>query len=555
MRSPQPGKITLPHISLAPIFVAAGLLLLVISVLRSIGVAVAVSNDAQNAAAVVHYFHPAEITESDLLVGYLDQETGLRGYVLTGFDSFLSPYIQGNQKVIADYKTLDASLHPYPKLLKQLDIVQSYGRAWQLAATLHEIVPSLEETGLRSAVLASISADDAQFNRLRSEIAQLSSMTIHYDESARDVETSALLKLRTAVIVSGALSVLVLMALGALFWFLLIRPMRKLESSATVVSAGHLSNEVRVDGVHEIVSLSRSIEAMRLGILRETDIRRRASLIEVQFRERREIAEAVHDNPLQLLAAAKIRLQMRFSTAPEDEAISVAISLIDKSAAWMRNMISSLYPSGLARADFAEALTEHIASLELGSRTQILTRLDLVSFDQRDMRSEPAILLAFRCIQEFSANAVKAATAGSILISAVSGEDHIRITAANLINESDSHELFAMAEKLSLEAQRRHPRTGHLGIPLLLDSIEAVGGSFTIRIASCEEIDLEGQESVIYRTDSTYLLPPHRDLSQSGNLEVLAEWVYQMTLLNTVETDPQALIMEAVIPYLGSPIS
>lgn len=494
----------LGQVPLVPVFVVAGFVILVFSVMRTVGVAIVVSNDAANAAAVVHNFHPAELSESQLLIGYLDVETGLRGYVLTGDSTFLAPYLQGTSDVLKQYSILHAALAPYPKLTAQLNDVEAAGRAWELAATLHEIVPSLGETGLKSAVLASLNSDRAQFDQLRGQIDLLTHSTIATDESARNVQTSALVRLRTAVLTSGILSVAIITLIGIIFWLLLIRPMRRLESSATFVSGGDLDHKVTIDGVREISSLSKSIDAMRLGILRETDTRRRAASLEAQLNERREIAEAVHDNPLQLLAAAKIRLQLSNSNEASAEAVAPAIALIDMASAWMRNMITSIYPPGLVRGNLAEALAEHLASIQLGLEPFIVSRVSLDGLRETDIHSEPSILLAFRCVQEFTTNAVKRAPAGPIQLILEANPQGFRVACSNATSNEDLDQIRNLSEDMRGLSRRRHRQSGHLGIPLLIDSIEAVGGRFAIRAKASN--DHGASFKVIYQSHALFRL-------------------------------------------------
>ena len=529
---------------LVPVFVVAGSVILVFSVMRTVGVAIVVSNDAANAAAVVHNFHPAELSENQLLIGYLDVETGLRGYVLTGDSTFLEPYLQGTSAVLNQYRILYSALAPYPKLTAQLNDVEAAGRAWELAATLHEIVPSLGETGLKSAVLASLNSDRAQFDQLGSKINLLTHSTIATDESARNVQTSALIRLRTAVLTSGILSVAIIALIGIIFWLLLIRPMRRLESSATFVSGGDLDHQVTIDGVKEISSLSASIDAMRLGILRETDTRRRAASLEAQLNERREIAEAVHDNPLQLLAAAKIRLQLTNSKDTDAEALAPAIALIDKASAWMRNMIASIYPPGLARGDLAEALAEHLASIQLGSESTIVSQINLDGLSETDVHSEPSILLALRCVQEFTTNAVKRTPAGPIQLLLEANRQGFRVACSNATSNEDLDQIRELSENMRGLSRRRHRQSGHLGIPLLIDSIEAVGGRFAIRAKASN--DRGASSKVIYESHALYRL-----IDMPGNESAEAPFSSLAHLHSPTQVPSIWVSFDVSIPYLG----
>src|SRR5258708_1878646 len=74
---------------------------------------------------------PARWSSEQLLGAFLDQETGVRGYVLTGQASFLQPYTQGRAGQQAASTQLHRLLSDQPNLIALVGQAQQRGRTWQ----------------------------------------------------------------------------------------------------------------------------------------------------------------------------------------------------------------------------------------------------------------------------------------------------------------------------------------------------------------------------------------------------------------------------------------
>ena len=101
---------------------------LAVIVLIAIGTAAAVQRStATDAAERMEDSHA-------LLTAMLDQETGLRGYRLTGRDGFLEPYRKGTAEYSAAYDDLRADLGGDRTALAALDRGDGLARRWHIAA-------------------------------------------------------------------------------------------------------------------------------------------------------------------------------------------------------------------------------------------------------------------------------------------------------------------------------------------------------------------------------------------------------------------------------------
>gem|GEM_PF-2569052 len=81
---------------------------------------------------------PARTAARNLLVSFVDQETGERGFVITGRPDFLAPYNTGKTTTVAEFATLRRLLTDAPGR-RSLDLAQQRYREWRLKAADPEI--------------------------------------------------------------------------------------------------------------------------------------------------------------------------------------------------------------------------------------------------------------------------------------------------------------------------------------------------------------------------------------------------------------------------------
>jgi diguanylate cyclase (GGDEF)-like protein len=139
-------------------------------------------------------------TASDLLTGMLNQEVGLRGYLLTGHAEFLAPYTTGRQQVERALigVAADTAGGPDERAVRAAQL--STVRAWQAAAE-NQIAQS--RPGHLKPALSQMISLKAAFDRFRSANA-----VYHLGEAAqRDASLSR----------AGTILVVIIVALAALF--------------------------------------------------------------------------------------------------------------------------------------------------------------------------------------------------------------------------------------------------------------------------------------------------------------------------------------------------
>src|SRR5947209_3711035 len=105
--------------------------LVVVLVLAVLGVAITAATDARHAIEKRgNRLGPANAEAVALLALFTDEETGVRGYLVTQDPSYLSPYHRAQDRLPDQFQTVASLLQGEPDLVRQLDLVRADHDAW-----------------------------------------------------------------------------------------------------------------------------------------------------------------------------------------------------------------------------------------------------------------------------------------------------------------------------------------------------------------------------------------------------------------------------------------
>ena len=111
--------------------VARNRVLLLLSVVVVAGAVWLVSATQRSAAA--HAFDESRAVEG-MLVAQINQETGLRGFALTGRADFLAPYVEGRRAFVADLARAKALSDGDAEEMSSLERQGALSRRWSVLA-------------------------------------------------------------------------------------------------------------------------------------------------------------------------------------------------------------------------------------------------------------------------------------------------------------------------------------------------------------------------------------------------------------------------------------
>jgi signal transduction histidine kinase len=253
---------------LRPHTLRAGLrLVLLLLLLVVLGVAALVAGEFgrvdKDVDTLVDGISPARISAESLAAAYLDQETGVRGYVLSRDPSALQPYTQGRLDAANDAAEIRRLLGRSPRVHADLDAIQAAGEQWRadyasVAIAAVEQTPADEKLKKLPEKLG-----QARFNAVRDHFDELNASLSAERAQGRERVADEMTRIRA--VAAGALVAAILA--GFAVWLALRRlvlgPLDRLGTETRVVAGGEFSRPVPVDGPVEIRRLGGDVEAMR----------------------------------------------------------------------------------------------------------------------------------------------------------------------------------------------------------------------------------------------------------------------------------------------------
>jgi signal transduction histidine kinase len=205
---------------------------------------------------------------SDVNAALLDQETGFRGYALTGNEDYLAPYEEGRKAAASARLRLREAESDYPVLTRRRIAMEQAVASWRREVADPGIAKvtaggRLDDTELARGK-ASFDAVRAAVSDYRAEI--VTQRRARVDDLNRDV---------TLLFGTLAAGLLLLLVSAWLTWVALrrwvTRPLEQLGAEVDRVEAGDLSRKVSVTAgaPAEIAVLAAQIDGMRSRILHE----------------------------------------------------------------------------------------------------------------------------------------------------------------------------------------------------------------------------------------------------------------------------------------------
>jgi signal transduction histidine kinase len=239
--------------------------------------------DARN--RVIQQLDPASRAADGLLNAFINEETGVRGYALSGKDGFLQPYTDGQQDEHASTAALRRALGTrFPQASADLDAVLAAADRWRSEYALPTIAQV--RAGQITAAAGNVQQGKDLFDRIR---AAASRQSADLDALRRQ----GLADLHTAVDnliwVSATLGVALVIGVTALALGLqrgVKRPVTTLSTEVRTVAAGDYDHAVRATGPTELVNLGADVDTMRVRILAELSTSRQAQeALDLQARD------------------------------------------------------------------------------------------------------------------------------------------------------------------------------------------------------------------------------------------------------------------------------
>jgi len=243
--------------------IVAGLLVMTAIAISSTVIALDALGDSRTRS--VDQVEPAGRRVNDLNRSLLDQETGVRGFTLTGRDDFLSPYVDGEKAQTEAAKNVRDLVGD---VNGRVGRIEALGREWR-AEYAEPTIAAIRQAGPTGRPEGDIERGKVLFDQLRAEVAALRTDIGGLAQEARADLNSAATVVLWLVIGMGVLLVSAIGGVSLLLYRLLIAPLANLADHTRQVASGDFDHEIDADGPRETVQLGEDVNAMRRRIVQE----------------------------------------------------------------------------------------------------------------------------------------------------------------------------------------------------------------------------------------------------------------------------------------------
>ncbi|WP_395656293.1 CHASE3 domain-containing protein [Nocardioides sp.] len=217
---------------------------------------------------------PSRVALGAVLASYVDQETGERGYILTGRADFLQPYDDAPDRIAENLAVVRT--HASAQVLERLDAVTRAHTAW-LRTAERELAAARAGDRPRAVALVETGRGKELFDDVRRAWAAADA-TIADEQLAATRRADDLLTRLSVLLALTVLAFLGTAVLAAVaFDRTVLRPVAALGAGSRAVARGDLDHAVTVDGPREVEAVARDVDTMRRALLDELDESRRAT--------------------------------------------------------------------------------------------------------------------------------------------------------------------------------------------------------------------------------------------------------------------------------------
>ena len=219
---------------------------------------------------------PARVAAYQLQAALRDQETAVRGYVISSDPQFLAPFDNGRQtesRASADLRQFEQKR---PDLLADLDEIEQAAGSWR--DNYAEPVIAAVQPGMRNAISPALTEiGKSEFDRLRALFDQ---QNTHLAEARSDgiAELASISAWRNGVLIAMLAAFLVTMVvLGVVLRRALVRPLGRLAEACRRVAGGNFGEKIVPQGPRDIRLIAIDVDNMRQRIVDELEASRAAT--------------------------------------------------------------------------------------------------------------------------------------------------------------------------------------------------------------------------------------------------------------------------------------
>jgi signal transduction histidine kinase len=219
---------------------------------------------SQASNSLIGSLGPARTALVDMQAALVNEETGVRGYLLTHDTAFLQPYYQGEQEEARDRVSTQAQLVGHAKALSELHALQTTISTWksEYAVPFIEAAQAGRSVSLDQLVASNNAFTDLrnQFTAVEQELDQergVAMQKLSHINAERDWTFAGML----------AVFLLTVCVIVLLVQIMVLRPLTRLRLEARTVTEGAFDTPLTQSGPLDIRALSAGLDAMRARLV------------------------------------------------------------------------------------------------------------------------------------------------------------------------------------------------------------------------------------------------------------------------------------------------
>jgi len=244
---------------------------------RAIIVTVTLDDLDHQARMVSGTWQPASADARAVLTALVNQESGERGYLISGDRSFLRPYRETRATLPGRLEALRRELRGHQGLLRDLDAVESAAREWRRVGPRRELAARRHGDQRLAQDLVARGAGKRAFGQVRARVDTLQRAIDAELVDAQGQAHRAIATLRITYDWSAGFLVLTVVAAAFVMRRWLLAPVEALRRNLRAVATGQLHLPIEAVGPVEVAAIGSDAEAMRRRIIAEVDASRAAT--------------------------------------------------------------------------------------------------------------------------------------------------------------------------------------------------------------------------------------------------------------------------------------
>ena len=303
----------------------------------------------------------------------VDQETGVRGYLITGDENFLEPYHRGGKAYATAFQKIKDLTSDSPAQQSWLDELNELAKEWRSGIAEREIaLMAKPETREDARALERSTAGKTAMDLIRAKVDEIQGVERDLWAKRGAVQEQAFATAYTMIIIGGAASLIIATLMGVLLTRGIAGPITRMTSAMTTLADG--------DTTVEVPSVNRSDEigamAAAIQIFRDNMIERDRAQAELAHVNRvttmgeltASIAHEVNQPVAAVVTNADAALRWLGRQPPDVEEARQALGYIIKEGnraseviGRIRTLINKKVPTQDDRLDINETIAEVIA--------------------------------------------------------------------------------------------------------------------------------------------------------------------------------------------------